>query len=534
MVGNLAPRRACQTILEGGFLFTPVAELVMVSVSRHSSHLRSLAVARRTAAVASFAIAASLAAAPAAAQLTRSLPASLTDREFWDFFTTMSEEGGSFPSENFVSNEQTYQHVIPTLKRTVTPGGVYLGVGPEQNFTYITNLKPQMAVIFDIRRQNAMAHLMYKALFEMSPTRAEFVSHLFSRPMPTSLGPSSSAKELFIAAFAAKMSDSAFENNRKTILELLTLKHGFALTEADVQSVKHVYASFFEAGPEINYGYRFGGMRGFGPPYSTYAEIQTLTNAEGVNMAFLATEENYQWLRALHEKNLVVPVVGDFAGPKAIRSVGEYFKQRRATVSAFYLSNVEQYLFRGAGDAERFYRNVEALPVDSNSRFIRSVPPDNGGLGGSFTFMSGGGSAITSNGYISVSVRDSAGVNVVRTTTDSAGTLVTKETIDSSRTRRPTPLELFRALRARDDSLFRARADSANRLAARDSTVFGRSPFRSDSMFSFGGARSIVVGNAGTLVSGLAPIRATLEAFNAGKLQSYPQAIAMTKIDGWK
>jgi len=139
-----------------------------------------------------------------------------------------------------------------------------------------------------------------------------------------------------------------------------------------------------------------------------------------------------------------------------------------------------------------------------------------------------------SNGYISVSVRDSAGVNVVRTTTDSAGTLVTKETIDSSRTRRPTPLELFRALRARDDSLFRARTDSANRLAARDSTVFGRSPFRSDSMFSFGGARSIVVGNAGTLVSGLASIRATLEAFNAGKLQSYPQAIAMTKIDGWK
>jgi len=104
----------------------------MVSVSRHSSHPRSRAVARRTVAVAAFAIAASLAAAPATAQLSRSLPASLTDREFWDFFTTMSEEGGSFPSENFVSNEQTYQHVIPTLKRTVTPGGVYLGVGPEQ------------------------------------------------------------------------------------------------------------------------------------------------------------------------------------------------------------------------------------------------------------------------------------------------------------------------------------------------------------------------------------------------------------------
>ena len=469
-------------------------------------------------------------AAPTGAQLTRSMPASLTDREFWDFFTTMSEEGGSFPSENFVSNEQTYQHVIPTLKRTVTPGGVYLGVGPEQNFTYIANLKPQMAVIFDIRRQNAMAHLMYKALFEMSPTRADFVSHLFSRPMPASLGASSSARDLFIAAFAAKMSDSAFEENRRAILDLLTVKHGFALTEADVQSVKHVYASFFEAGPEINYGYRFGGMRGFGPMYSNYAEIQTLTNAAGVNMAFLATEENYQWLRALHGKNLVVPVVGDFAGPKAIRGVGEYLKQRRATVSAFYLSNVEQYLFRSTGDADRFYSNVSTLPVDSNSTFIRSVPPDNGGIGSTFTFMSGGGFAVTSSSYISVAVRDSGGVNIVLTTTDSAGTLVTKQTIDSSRTPRPTPLQLFRSLRAREDSLLRVRADSANRLAMRDSTCRSLVP-----LFVFSlGYEVVVVGNAGTLVSGLASIRASLEAFNAGKLLSYPQAIAMTKIDGWK
>ena len=467
-------------------------------------------------------------------QLTRSVPTSLTDREFWDFFTTMSEEGGSFPSENFVSNEQTYQHVIPTLKRTVTPGGIYLGVGPEQNFTYIANIKPQMAVIFDIRRQNAMAHLMYKALFEMSPTRADFVAHLFSRPLPSTLGASSSAKDLFIAAFTAKMSDSAFESNRQAILDLLTVKHKFGLTEADVQSVKHVYASFFEAGPEINYGYRFGGTRGFGPQYSNYAEIQTLTNAQGVNMAFLATEENYQWLRALHEKNLVVPVVGDFAGPKAIRSVGDYFKQRRATVAAFYLSNVEQYLFRSTGDADRFYSNVSALPIDSNSTFIRSVPPDNGGLGGAFTFITGGPSGgFASNTYVSISTRDSAGVTVVRTTTDSAGTLVTKETIDSSAARRPSALELFRAFRAREDSLLRARADSTNRTASRDSAAFG-SPFRSISPFSVGGNRSINVGNIGTLVSGLASIRASLEAFNSGKLLRYSDAIAMTKIDGWK
>src|SRR5882672_6764033 len=123
-----------------------------------------------------------------AAQQRRTMADSLTDREFWQFFTTMSEESGTFPSENFVSNEKTYQHVIPALQRRLTPNGVYLGVGPEQNFTYIVNLKPRLAVIFDIRRQNAMTHLMCKALFELSPSRADFVSRLFSRPLPSSLG----------------------------------------------------------------------------------------------------------------------------------------------------------------------------------------------------------------------------------------------------------------------------------------------------------------------------------------------------------
>src|SRR5262249_28168426 len=139
---------------------------------------------------------------------------------------------------------------------------------------------------------------------------------------------------------------------------------------------------------------------------------QTLTNAEGVNMAFLATEENYQSVRALERKNLIVPVVGDFAGPKAIRGVGDYLKQRGGTVSAFYLSNVEQYLFRQFGDADRFYKNVHTLPIDSASAFIRSVPPSSGF--GPMVTMMGGPATSNSNAY-SVRVVDSAGVSVIYT-----------------------------------------------------------------------------------------------------------------------
>src|SRR6185436_1017231 len=82
--------------------------------------------------------------------------------------------------------------------------------------------------------------------------------------------------------------------------------------------------------------------------------------------------ETFAFLKAFEERNLLVPVVGNFAGPKALRAVGKYLNDHGATVSAFYVSNVEQYLFQDGifGD---FYRNVATLPMDDRSTFIRSV-----------------------------------------------------------------------------------------------------------------------------------------------------------------
>src|SRR3954463_10775153 len=94
------------------------------------------------------------------------LPIHLTDQEFWKLVTDFSEEDGYFLSDNFVSNERTFQHILSSLKRDRQSNGAYLGVGPDQNFTYIVALKPRIAFIFDIRRQNLVQHLMYKALFE--------------------------------------------------------------------------------------------------------------------------------------------------------------------------------------------------------------------------------------------------------------------------------------------------------------------------------------------------------------------------------
>ena len=112
----------------------------------------------------------------------QALPEQLPDSEYWRLIDEFSEPGGYFRSDNFISNETTFQYVIPELQKKIKPGGVYLGVGPDQNFTYIAALQPKLAIITDIRRQNMLLHLVYKALFEMSANRVEFLSKLFSRP----------------------------------------------------------------------------------------------------------------------------------------------------------------------------------------------------------------------------------------------------------------------------------------------------------------------------------------------------------------
>lgn len=296
------------------------------------------------------------------------LPAKLSDAEFWKLVQDFSEPNGFFRSDNLVSNEDTFQYVIPELQRVVKPGGVYLGVGPDQNFTYITALKPKMVFITDIRRGNLHVHLMYKALIEMSPDRAEFLSRLFSRKRPAGLGPGSSAEQLFGAYAMVAPSREQYEATLKAMVDALRVQHNFAITDDDVDGIAYVFSSFLAGGPFLSYsnmGFGRGGR------YPTFQDLQMATDAGGTNHAYLGSEESYRTLRALQQNNLIVPIVGDFAGPKALRAVGAYVRERRATVTTFYTSNVEQYLFQDQVWAE-FAENVGTLPLDETSTLIRS------------------------------------------------------------------------------------------------------------------------------------------------------------------
>jgi hypothetical protein len=216
---------------------------------------------------------------------------------------------------------------------------------------------------------------MYKAIIEQSPTRTEFLSRLFSRPVPSGL-PARSTPDLLLAAFHNEAPDPvAFERNEADIYRVLTHDHGFTLTRADLGAIEYVFGAFYKDGPDIRYS--FGRGSGW-QPFPSYQNLMVEHDEDGVQRSYLASEDLYGTLRDLEQRNLIVPLVGDFGGPKALRSVARFLDVHHATVSVFYTSNVEQYLFRDPS-WQRFYDNVAAMPLDSHSTFIRAYFNNAGG-----------------------------------------------------------------------------------------------------------------------------------------------------------
>lgn len=304
---------------------------------------------------------------------TEPLPERLDDSTFWALSAGLSEPGGYFRSDNFVSNEGELQYVLGELTRAVPRGRPYVGVGPEQNFTYIAALAPPVAFIVDIRRQNLVLHLMYKALMELSADRATFISRLLARRMPDGLAADVPVTELF-ARFAVSAPDTLlFWTTLDTLRKHLMVTRGFPLDDQDRESLFYVYASFAEGGADLSYSFgQVGGQR-FGRWMPTLAEMMTETDGEGAQRSYLASEAAYRAVRELQLRNLIIPVVGDFGGDRALRAVAAWLAAHDATLGAFYASNVEQYLYMQGEAPSRFFGNLAAFPHDGSTRFVRSV-----------------------------------------------------------------------------------------------------------------------------------------------------------------
>jgi hypothetical protein len=295
------------------------------------------------------------------------LPERLTDEAYWKLITDLSETPPGVYPDVFTGNEPAYQEMLPELTKAVAPGGTYIGVGPEQNFTYVAALRPKIAFVIDIRRDQMLQHLMYKALFEMSTDRTDFVGKLFSRKRPAPLTADSPVQEIFRAYAAVPADAELTEGSLKEILSSLKTKHRFALTENDERRIRFIHVAFAREGVVT-----FRASQ----ESPGYTRNMTSTDKAGKNWSYLASNENFNLVRGMFDKNLIVPLVGDFTGPKTIRMTGQYIRDHGAVVNVFYVSNVEDYI----QPAWKTYAgNIASLPLGPSSTFIRwtigSRPP---------------------------------------------------------------------------------------------------------------------------------------------------------------
>lgn len=293
--------------------------------------------------------------------------------EFSKIIKTFSEEGGYFLSDNLISNEDSYLSVLNKMRELHVSGGAYIGVGPEQNFTYIAKLHPTIAFIIDIRREALIQHLMYKALFHLSKDRTEFLARLLSRRITgkDTPGTASSVGKL-MNYFSIAPADSEYSTSNLAEIER-TIQTDFEvpLTQHDRDFLEYALKTFFRDGVDISFQFN-SPRRGGGSFMPSLRELIEQTDPDGKPGSFLASADDYQFVRDLHEKNRIIPVTGNFAGPKTLKAIAGYLRDHSYSVNVFYTSNVEMYLFQD-DVFDAFVENVRALPTTNTSIFIRSA-----------------------------------------------------------------------------------------------------------------------------------------------------------------
>ena len=294
---------------------------------------------------------------------------SLSAREFGALVARLSEPGGFFDTDNLISNARSYLPVIGALERRGVRGGAYVGVGPDQNFSYVARVRPSVAYVIDIRRDNLVQHLFFKALFAHARNRAEYLALMVGRTPPPRVAGWGDRPLAQIAAYLDTAPVHPAADSLTAALLATARRAGVPLAEADERTFAKIHRSFVEGGLALQFT-SFG--RAPRPYYPTLGQLLLERDLEGREASYLARESDFQFLKGLQRRNLVVPVVGNLAGEHALAEIGRVTRERGERVSAFYTSNVEDYLMRD-GSFGQFARTVAGLPRDARSVIIRSV-----------------------------------------------------------------------------------------------------------------------------------------------------------------
>ncbi len=262
-------------------------------------------------------------------------------------------------ADNFVSNEDSYPRVTSEIARTVPPNTAYLGVGPDQNFTFIAHARPSLAVIVDYRKRNQLLHLLHKALFTLSENRVEYLSLLTARK--PQVANDASAEGLVTAFTKVEFDRTQLEVASRRITEFL--RPLSILSDADWPTLQTIHARL--AGPGMNARFLALTM------YPTFGKMIATPSRDNKSAHFLADERLYQVVRNTHRHDAILPLIGDFANGPCLTKLADFLRKSRQEIGLFYISDVEFFLLR-AGKFANYIQNLERLPWARNAQIIRT------------------------------------------------------------------------------------------------------------------------------------------------------------------
>ena len=289
--------------------------------------------------------------------------------EFSRLVAEFSEPGGWFDTDNLISNEASYLHVVPRLEQAGVSGGVYIGVGPDTSFSYIARIRPRVAFLVDIRRDNLLLHLLFKALFAMSRNRMEYLLLLTGAPAPDDIESWNRARIDRIVEYIDGQGYEPADPALARRLEETLGGFGVPLSPQEMETIRRFHGEFLNRRLSLRFHSVGRLQRSY---YPTYRELLLETDRNGRQLNFLASEEDFQFLRSLQARGGVIPVVGDLGGTHALAAIGSWMAEHNHRLAAFYVSNVEDYLFRGRTFL-RYMDNLNRLPRSERSVVIRSI-----------------------------------------------------------------------------------------------------------------------------------------------------------------
>jgi hypothetical protein len=297
-------------------------------------------------------------------------PPAVRDTTFAGIIARISEPDGYFDSDNLISNESSYLHVLGAMRTLGVSGGAYIGVGPDQNFTYIAQVRPDIAFIIDIRRDNLVQHLLFKSLFAMASTRIEYLALLFGRPVPADAPAwKTRSAEQLVRYIDEHPVDSDIVNETINRVRGRAQSYGVPLTEKDLQTLHDIHVAFAGAGMGLKFTSTGRTAR---PYYPTFRDLVLERDRSGRLGNYLTREEDFAFVKSMEDADRIIPVVGDLAGDHALTEIARYLDERNQRVSAFYASNVEFYLMMQR-TFDEFAENMARLPIDGRSVIIRSL-----------------------------------------------------------------------------------------------------------------------------------------------------------------